>query len=182
MTPAWPLTQQCTTLWSGLLPTKFGSHRVFPRQLDLWMTFDLWWGHFENMPIPNPHAKYQPHTSKHGETHSLEHLQLHNAMLHWLHLMALRISKQLPSGWPLINPSSHMAFLSNFTSSWPQQTPARPMIPSMHCTLVWGPWVAIGHFWGMWPLVDPSWPLHDLWPQQCITLWSGCSSHQIWWS
>ena len=23
------------------------------------------------------------------------------------------------------------------------------------------------------PLVDPGWPLHDLWPQQCITLWSG---------
>ena len=24
----------------------------------------------------------------------------------------------------------------------------------------------------IWPVVDPSWPLHDLWPQQCITLWS----------
>ena len=33
--------------------------------------------------------------------------------------------------------------------------------------------VAIGHFYAIWPLVDLGWPLHDLWPQQCITLWSG---------
>ena len=33
--------------------------------------------------------------------------------------------------------------------------------------------VAIGHCWANWPLLDPSWPLHDLWPQQCTKLWSG---------
>ena len=33
--------------------------------------------------------------------------------------------------------------------------------------------VAIGHCQTSWPLLDPSWPLHDLWPQQCSTLWSG---------
>ena len=33
--------------------------------------------------------------------------------------------------------------------------------------------VAIGHCWANWPLLDPSWPLHDLWPQQCIMFWSG---------
>ena len=33
--------------------------------------------------------------------------------------------------------------------------------------------VAIGHIKAIWPLLDPGWPLHDLWPQQCITLWSG---------
>ena len=33
--------------------------------------------------------------------------------------------------------------------------------------------VAIGHCYANWPLLDPGWPLHDLWPQQCITLWSG---------
>ena len=32
--------------------------------------------------------------------------------------------------------------------------------------------VAIGHCKANWPLLDPSWPLHDLRPQQCITLWS----------
>ena len=32
--------------------------------------------------------------------------------------------------------------------------------------------VAIGHCCANWPLLDPSWPLHDLWPQQCIMLWS----------
>ena len=90
--------------------------------------------------------------------------------------MALRISKQLPSGWPLINPCSHVAFLSNFTSSWPQLTcKTIDLINALHSGL--GSFlpnlVATGHFWGMWPLFDPSWPLHDLWPQQCITFWSG---------
>ena len=33
--------------------------------------------------------------------------------------------------------------------------------------------VAVKHFWAIWPLVDPGWPLHDHWPQQFIMLWSG---------
>ena len=33
--------------------------------------------------------------------------------------------------------------------------------------------VTIGHCLANWPLLDPTWPLHDLWPQQCIMLWSG---------
>ena len=33
--------------------------------------------------------------------------------------------------------------------------------------------VAIGYFEAIWPLVDPRWPLCDLWPQQCTTFWSG---------
>ena len=28
---------------------KFGGHRAFPRHLNLWMTFNLLWGRFENM-------------------------------------------------------------------------------------------------------------------------------------
>ena len=62
----WPLhdlwPQQCIILWSGVPLTKFGSHRAFLKQLDLWMTFNLWWGHFKNTflslkglsPIPLP--------------------------------------------------------------------------------------------------------------------------------
>ena len=68
-----------------------------------------------------------------------------------------------------------MAFLNHFTLGWLQLAPARPLVPSMHCTLVWGPFYQI---W--WPqgilrnlTSDPSWPLHDLWPQQWVTLWSG---------
>ena len=34
--------------------------------------------------------------------------------------------------------------------------------------------VAIGHSWAIWPLVDPGWPLHVLWPHQCTLFWSGC--------
>ena len=50
--PGWPLydlwPQHCTSLQSGILPTKFGSHRTFLKEFDLWMTFDPWWGRFEN--------------------------------------------------------------------------------------------------------------------------------------
>ena len=42
--PGWPLRdllpQQCTSLWSGVLPNKFDSHRAFVSQVDLCMTFD----------------------------------------------------------------------------------------------------------------------------------------------
>ena len=50
LTFAWPLTPAVSyaLVW-GLLPTKFGGHWAFLRQLDLWMTFDLCWGGFENM-------------------------------------------------------------------------------------------------------------------------------------
>ena len=34
------------------------------------------------------------------------------------------------------------------------------------------PMVAIWHFWAILPLVNPSWPLPDLWRHQYITLWS----------
>ena len=68
----WP--QQCTTLRSGFLSTKFGSHRAFLRQFHLRMTFDLGWVRFENMLLsllgPSPNAKFQPYTSKHNQTHS----------------------------------------------------------------------------------------------------------------
>ena len=40
--------------------------------------------------------------------------------------------------------------------------------------------VAIGHFQANWPLEGPGWPLHDLWPHQCITLWSGILPKKIW--
>ena len=33
--------------------------------------------------------------------------------------------------------------------------------------------MVVGHCWANWPLLDPRWPLHDLWPQQCISLCSG---------
>ena len=80
--------------------------------------------------------------------------------------MALRISKQLPSEWPLI-------------------TPAWPLNPAMHYTLVWvfclPNLVATGHFKGIWPLVDPgltpAWPLT---PAMSYTLIRG-SFYQIWW-
>ena len=56
----------------------------------------------------------------------------------------------LPSGWPLITPGNHMAFLSNFTCGWPQMALARPLTPSMHYTLVWG------SFYQFWQTQDNS--------------------------
>ena len=60
--------------------------------------------------------------------------------------------------------------------TWPQLTPSWPLTPAMHYALSGIlPTKFGGHrsFLSNWPLVDPSWPLHDLWPQQCIMLWSG---------
>ena len=58
---------------------------------------------------------------------------------------------------------------------WPQLTPAWPFDPinAIHFSqgLFLPNLVAIGHSWAIWSLVDPSWPLHDLWPQKYI--WSG---------
>ena len=89
--PWWPLhdlwPQQCTTLWPGVLFTKFGSHRAFLRQIDLWMTFDPRWGRFENMPTnlvgpsPTPMSTFSSipqsmakriagHTYTHTHTHT----------------------------------------------------------------------------------------------------------------
>ena len=70
-----------TTLRSGVLPTKYGGHRTFLKQLDHWMTLDLWWGRFKNMlsnlvgPSPTPMPNIQLDTSKHDETHSRTYLQ-----------------------------------------------------------------------------------------------------------
>ena len=36
--------------------------------------------------------------------------------------------------------------------------------------------IAIGHYLAIWPLINPGWTLHDLWPQQYTTLRSGVLS------
>ena len=50
LTPSWPLYElwpkKCWTLQSGVFPTKFGGHKVFLKELDLWMTIDLWCDRF----------------------------------------------------------------------------------------------------------------------------------------
>ena len=59
------LTEACTILRSGV-PTKFGGHRAFLKQFDLWLTFDIWWGRFENVllslegPNPTPMPSFSP--------------------------------------------------------------------------------------------------------------------------
>ena len=61
--------------------------------------------------------------------------------------------------------------------AWPRLDPCMTFDPSNELHVDQGFFllnlVAIRHFQAIWPLVDLSWPLHDLWPQQCITLWSG---------
>ena len=66
----WP--QQCTALWSGVLLTKFGSHRAFLRQIDPWMTLNPRWGRFENMPtnLVDPSPTPMPSFSSIPQTHS----------------------------------------------------------------------------------------------------------------
>ena len=61
----------------------YQTHWTFLKQLDLWMTFDLWSGRFENMlsnlvgPSPYPLAKFQLHTCKHDEMHSRTYIHTH---------------------------------------------------------------------------------------------------------
>ena len=134
----------------------------------------------------------------------LEHLQLHNALKHWLRLMALRISKQLPSGWPQLTPAwplthrcitlwsrdpsakfgGHRAFLKNLTSGWPWLTPAWPL--TQQWVTLWskvlptkfgGHRAFLSNFTSSWPWLTPAWPLT---PAMHYALVRG-SSHQIWW-
>ena len=86
LTPGLPLhglwPHECTTLRSGILPTKFGGHRVFLKQLGFgWpLTFGgvtskicpqtLW-------ACPLPHAKFQLDASKHDEAHSCTYILTH---------------------------------------------------------------------------------------------------------
>ena len=94
--PSWPLhdlwPQQCTTLWSGVVLTKFGSHRAFLRQIDLWMTFDPGWGHSENMPTnlvdpsPTPMLSFSsiPRSmTKRIAGHTYTHTHTHTNRLHY---------------------------------------------------------------------------------------------------
>ena len=68
-------------------------------------------------------------------------------------------------------------FLRYLTSGWPRLDPCMPFDLSNELHVDQGFFlpnlVTIRHFQAIWPLVDPSWPQHDLWPQHCISLWSG---------
>ena len=104
--------QQCTTLWSGALLTKFGSPWAFLRQIDPWMTFDPRWGRFENMPtnLVGPSPTPMP-------------------------------TQQCIKLWPGVLPTKfgdHRTLLSILTPDWPQLTPTWPSTPAMHYTLVRG--------------------------------------------
>ena len=106
------------------------------------------------------------------------------------------ILRYLTSGWPLhdlwpqqwvtlwsgVLPTKlggNTAFLMHLTSGWPRLTSAWPLTPTMHYTLVRVLHIKFGDHRALlsklinWSLLDPSWPLHGLRPQQCITLWSG---------
>ena len=67
------------------------------------------------------------------------------------------ISKPLILGWPQFNPC--MTFEPINALPFGQGF----FLPNL---------VAVGHSGAIWPLVDPGWPLHDIWPHHCTTLWS----------
>ena len=77
---------------------------------------------------------------------------------HWLHVVALRISKQLPFSWSLMIPAWHLT-------------------TTMHYILVRGSsyqiWQVAVNVQSIWPLVDRSWSLNDTSPKQCFKSWSG---------
>ena len=77
LTPVWPWPQYCTSLMSGVLPTKFGGHIAFLNNLT------SGWPLIRSLrkyafkpcgPIPYSSAKFQLDTSKHDETHNRTYL------------------------------------------------------------------------------------------------------------
>ena len=82
---------------------------------------------------------------------------------HLLHNLRWSISKQLDL---LLTPSDPMTFYPNIALHFGQEF----FLPNL---------VAIEHSWAIWPLADPGWPLHKLWPQQCITLRAGVLTNKF---
>ena len=130
--PGWPLhdlwPQQCTTLWSGVLLTNFGSHRVLLRQIDPWMTFDPRLSRFENMPtnlvgtFPTPMPTF---SSIPDPGWSVPDLWPQQCIMLWSGILDTKIG-------------GHRALLSKLTPSWPQLTATWPSTPAMHYDLVRG--------------------------------------------
>ena len=103
-----------------------------------------------------------------------------------VHLMALRTSKQLPSGWQQLTPAwplthrcitlwsgvpsakfgGHRAFLKNLTSGWPRLTPAWSL--TQQWVTLWakdlpttfgGHTAFLSNLTSGWPWLTPAWPL-----------------------
>ena len=118
--------------------------------------------------------------------------------------MALRNSKQLPSGWPQLTPAwplthqcisllsgvlsakfgGHRAFLKNLTFGWPWLTPAWNQ--TQQWVTLWsrvlptkfgGHTAFLSNLTPGWLWLTPAWPLT---PAMHYALARG-SSHQIWW-
>ena len=70
----------------------------------------------------------------------------------------------------------YKAFLSYATCGWPRLTPTWPVTPAMRYALIKGFSTKYGGLRAFLSNLTPGWPhmtLHDLWPLECITLWSG---------
>ena len=129
--PAWPLTQQCIALWSGVPYTKLGGYRAFLSNFTfrwLWM-IPAW-----------PLTSSMCYILVMGSSDQI-----------WRPYACLSI---LTSCWSRMTPDPalcyilvrvlsikfdcHRAFLGYPTSGWPWLTPAWPLTPTMHYTLVRG--------------------------------------------
>ena len=131
--PSWPLhdlwTQQRITLWSRILPTKFGGHRSFLSNwplVDPSMTSDpqqcimLWSGFFPPTLVAIGHCWANwPLLDPSWLLHDL-----------WPQQCITLWSGVLPTKF-----SGHKALLSKLTPTWPQLTPTWPLTPPMHYVL-----------------------------------------------
>ena len=71
--------------------------------------------------------------------------------------------------------------ISNLTPTWPRLTPTWPLTPAMHYALVGGSSYQI--WWPYLNILTPGWPLHDLWPLQCLKkskLVQAPPTHRVW--
>ena len=165
-------THQCIALWSGSFQPICWPQGI-SKEFHLWLTpadpcmicdpsnelhFDQ--GFFLPNLVAIPHLAIRPLIDPGWLLHDL-----------WPQQSITLWSGILPTKF-----GGHRALLSKLTPTWPQLTPIPHSTPAMHYSMVR---VLPTKFGGHRVLPskltpdDSSWPLHDLWPQQRIMLWSG---------
>ena len=131
----------------------------------------IWWAYafLRNCPLIDPlitlssHMAFLANVTSGWPSWPVQDLWPHQCFTLWSGILSTKFG-------------GHLAFLRNLTSAGPQLTPTWPLTPAMHYALVRGSSHQIWWPKGIVKQIDPSWPLYNIWPQQCIMLWSGILS------
>ena len=182
----WPLhglwRHQCTSLWSGIflpnLVAVWHLWSIWPLVYSGWPLHDLWPQQCITVSSGVLPTKFGSHRAFLSNLTPLVDPVF--PCMTFDHSNALHFGQ----GFFLPNLVATV-FLSNLTPDWPKMTPVGLHDLWYHqCTSLWS-WiflpnlVAVWHLWSIWPLVNPDWPLHDLWPPTMHYSFVRGSSYQI---